>query len=1250
MIITLKRLKLAIILLAALLLPYSLQAENLFKVLNARQGLTSSQINCILKDSRGFMWFGTPAGLYRYDGYTFRHFQCDSQDGSSLPDSYISDIQEAIDGSLWIKTPAGYCIYHPQTETFERDMHQVFVGMGINVMPQLSYIDRYHNLWCYVPKRGIMCYNMQQQMNYEFGFTGSANGSHGVPQGDICSIGECKDGALIVYSDGLIVCCDIMHQQSVVWTSNEIAQSKLRSTNTLKVFSDQMDNIWLYGQGTLFVLNKKTRTWNTTIGNQLNLTGVSVDDGINDMAGDRSGNIWLATTRQGMMRINVNTQEISPAPLNTMNLTRFQGSPSIHSVYVDDTDLLWVGTSKSGVYYWGENIYKFDAKFIGDITAMAEGENGEIFYATSDNGILDHNFKLASLKTTALATTKDGSLWVGSKQNGLTRVKNGESRVFSTVGDSIKRTLIDDHVNALCTDKSGNLWIATDGGLQMFNTRMETFSNYTKENRKLKVNNVTSLFYSKENQMLIGTSEGLTIMNISTSEVKHYLGNSTGVKKFTNNYITYVFQDSRGLIWVGTREGINVLNREIDDLNILTEKQGLCNNNVCGIVEDKNHNIWITTSNGVTRIVAQRNHEDGTYNYGLYNYTINDGLQSNEFNHGSVLTKKDGTVILGGLYGVNWARQQSVDETEALPKVILTELLIGEQEILTGHSYNEHVPLPQALNETTRLELLNNQNTFTIRFAAGNYNQSERLQFKYWMEGLDNDWHNGNALMHGVTFNDLPSGAYKLHVKAISAEGAISKQERVIEIVVHAPWYLQWWMLLFYAVVIIIIIYLWKMGIDQIKRIWRKKHAIIEELAIQREEIKAASDDLRQPMARMTSIIMDLAERDSSLEEREQLNALHSQMLQVITRISDMQSSLEHPETNARQQVNKHYELNSRGELNLPDEVNEELTYEIKSQLRESPTSRIRVMFIDDNKEFIKFVDARFRYVYDFHSYDNIVNAEADVETTMPDLIVCKQDMQPMTGSELCNKIKSNPTLEKIKFVLMTEGKMSAQEMLDQNITVAADDYLSKPFNLQDAAIRFNKLFGIGAIEITNNLIEGAETRLLEEHNSSMTTATESIDYGSYDPSKHQDDANDEIHAVEVHYIKQEADEQQADDNDFSDYSMNNAIDRQLINNIEQYVQQNMSRGQINLEEMAQAMGMGMRPFFMKIRDITGKTPAELVRDLRLKNACLLLKRTNINMSELATNVGFATGEHFIKIFKEKFGISPSEYRLRYRK
>ena len=93
---TIKKLMLALL----LTLPMVVVADYLFKTLDASQGLTSSQINCILKDSRGYMWFGTPAGLYRYDGYVFKNFQSDSQDGNSLPNSYINSIQETLDGNL----------------------------------------------------------------------------------------------------------------------------------------------------------------------------------------------------------------------------------------------------------------------------------------------------------------------------------------------------------------------------------------------------------------------------------------------------------------------------------------------------------------------------------------------------------------------------------------------------------------------------------------------------------------------------------------------------------------------------------------------------------------------------------------------------------------------------------------------------------------------------------------------------------------------------------------------------------------------------------------------------------------------------------------------------------------------------------------------------------------------------------------------------------------------------------------------
>lgn len=1222
-------------------MPIDASAEFLFKTLNSTNGLNSSQINCIHKDSRGFMWFGTSAGLYRYDGYTFKAFQSNSQDGASLPDSYINNIYESLNGDLWILTASGLCIYHPQNETFERDMRQVFAKIGIKDQPSVMFIDSHKNLWLAIPEKGVFAYNMQQQLTYEFGYT---NDALGIPEGEICSIGECRDGALIVYEDGRIACCSISNQQQTLWVANDVANQKLRKSASLKVFADQMDNIWLYGKGTLMIYNKKIGQWNTTIGNSIGLTNVSVDHAVNAMAADRNGNIWIGTDRSGLIRTNVNSYEmeyIDPRNMNDMHIRR--DIISIQSLYVDDTDLLWVGTEKAGVAFWSKNIYKFQSELNGDITAVTQDAEGKLWYGTSDKGVIGYDGPLASLRVSAITTTKDGSLWVGSKNNGLTRIKDGVATIYSVSKDSL-RTVINDHINALCTDKAGNLWIATSGGLQVFNPRLNSFSTYTKENRKLNTNNITALHFGKGNNIFIGTGEGLIIMNLSSTERYFLTGNKSNLKTFTNNYITQIYEDSRGLIWIGTREGINILNPTNDHLDHLTERVGLCNNNICGITEDKYHNIWVSTSNGISRVVVQRDHEMGTYNYGLYNYDTSDGLQSNEFNVGAIFAKTDGNVVFGGLFGVNWINREGKKESESLPRVMLTQLFINEEEIQVGHRYDDNVPLQQALNESSKIVLNNNQNTFTIKFGAGNYNQSERLLFMYWLEGKDNDWRNGDALTHGVTFNELSSGSYKLHVKAVSSDGAISNQERTLEIRILPPWWLSWWMLLFYAIILMVAVYLWRFGYQKISYLWKKKKAVLTELKIQREEIKSASDDLRQPMSRMTSIISTLSEKEDTVEGKEQINSLHFQMLQIITRLSEMQIALEKPESKAANSAANRLQLNDEGIICLPNGEGAELTAEIKNKNTDLATMKYVVMIIDDNDEFLKFISAHLYGIYNTHAYNNIDAAIADIDVLKANVILCKQDMPKMTGSEFCNRLKTSQFTDKIKFILMTDTVLTPQDMEGMNITLSADDYLAKPFNIQEAIIRINNLLGIVTDTTNKNVIEGKETRRLESLNASMTTVTTSYDDNSNLPANINkplsgDNASEDNHGIEYF----------TDEDVLGNYSMNDFRDRQLIKNIEQYVIHNMSRGQISLEEMASAMGMGRVPFFHKIRSITNMTPTELVRELRLKHACTLLIRTNINLTELAINVGFMTAENFTKIFKDRFGMSPIEYRLTHR-
>jgi AraC-like DNA-binding protein/DNA-binding NarL/FixJ family response regulator len=464
-------------------------------------------------------------------------------------------------------------------------------------------------------------------------------------------------------------------------------------------------------------------------------------------------------------------------------------------------------------------------------------------------------------------------------------------------------------------------------------------------------------------------------------------------------------------------------------------------------------------------------------------------------------------------------------------------------------------------------------------------------------------------------------------------------------------------MLTFYVIIATVALIIWRYGIGKVKHLWMSKRTVIDELKRQREEIKMASDDLRQPMARMTTIIGSMAENEQSLEGREQLNSLHFQLLQVITRISEMQSVLENPEKKATSSAKDRLELNDNGQVALAYNVSNELAIDAKPIKVDSQAKKFAVVLIDDNREFLNFMNAHLNDVYNFHTYQTIKEALPDIDTLNADLVICKQNLTPMTGSELCTQFKMD-NRRKTKFVLMTDGVLTQQDMIDQNITLAADDYLAKPFNIQEAVMRFNKLMGLGPIEMDQYVIEGSETRMIEGRNASMTTATMVYeDLGELkDKVQSNDDADEQGAANEQQPVENAPaaqnqgalmHQQYYGGNTIGDYSMSESMDQQLMRNVEQFVLQNMSRGQISLEEMATAMGMGRVPFFHKIRSITTKTPAEVVRDIRLKHACTLLVSTNVNMSELAINIGFKTAENFGNIFKEKFGMTPLEYRLK---
>ena len=192
--------------------------------------------------------------------------------------------------------------------------------------------------------------------------------------------------------------------------------------------------------------------------------------------------------------------------------------------------------------------------------------------------------------------------------------------------------------------------------------------------------------------------------------------------------------------------------------------------------------------------------------------------------------------------------------------------------------------------------------------------------------------------------------------------------------------------------------------------------------------------------------------------------------------------------------------------------------------------------------------------------------------------------MPEVDGNELCRWIKSDSRTQQIPVILLT-AKHGVEDTVE-SLSIGADDYMTKPFNVEVLLLRMRKLLDLYANK--------SETRLI-------------------------DPAPSEVKIT--------------------------SMDEQLVTNAIKYVEENISRTTLSVEELSQSLGMSRVHLYKKLLQITGKTPIEFIRIIRLKRAAQLLRESGRNVSEIAYQLGFNNPKYFAKYFKEEFGVLPSVYQ-----
>ena len=365
-----------------------------FNRLTNRNGLSNSQVNAIFKDQKGYVWFGTQSGLDRFDGFRMKAFLYDDGNPNSIPNNSVDEIQQAIDGSLWIHTGVGYCIYQYDKERFDRKPEEWLKTIGVDGPPYKLLIDSKKNMWMSVYGQGIYFVDVKNMTAFLFPFSKTKSRSS-LPDYQVSCIREDNGQAVVTFDNGVICRLDGYAQQ-VVWMDRFILNNRLSTDHTVFTFVDSKNNYWVNTNLGIYVYHKNLKKWFVGAKGYLATFGFNVPAYpgrkviIRDMARDKQGHMWIATDHNGLIYLDY-AKKICRQFMYNPNDKGSISDNSLPELYVDDNDALWVGTYKNGVNYYSASSTKFYTIPLGDVCTITQDLNGNLWCGTNDAGIVAYN-------------------------------------------------------------------------------------------------------------------------------------------------------------------------------------------------------------------------------------------------------------------------------------------------------------------------------------------------------------------------------------------------------------------------------------------------------------------------------------------------------------------------------------------------------------------------------------------------------------------------------------------------------------------------------------------------------------------------------------------------------------------------------------------------------------------------------------------------------------------------------------------